>query len=176
MALQKKITLDRYPVCKDYIMIRGKALTFPISNFPGEFADDTVYGVVIDMPMGPQLLTTLVCFINGAANLYFNRGGEYSGASQKYPNVVQVTRAFVLNVGQFLPEAEKITEFDLPHGRMHYIHLLTKGGIYRIMLDSVDVPPVGNPKRLLMAMYQRVMGELRIAQMKDQAAAQAQKG
>ena len=75
---------DRYPVTQKYLMTRGQALNFPVKFFQGNFKKDDVYGMVIDIPMPSNILTTMVCFINGAANLYFNNGGEYTGASQKY--------------------------------------------------------------------------------------------
>ena len=36
---------------------------------------NSVYGMVIDMPINPVTLSTLVVYINGAANVYFNNGG-----------------------------------------------------------------------------------------------------
>ena len=171
MAIQRRIVMDRYPVCKEYIMTRGKALTFPAEHFGKDLTDDTVYGAVIDMPMGPRLLTTMVCYINGAANLYFNLGGDYSGAAQRHPGVVQAARSFILNAGQYLEDAEKVTQFDLPRGRTQFVYLLTKGGIYKLAFEPANVP-MGDKRRVLLAMYQRVMGELRNAQLKDQSAAQ----
>lgn len=167
---QKRVQ-ERYAVCQEYIITRGKALTFPASQFRDEIGPDTVYGAVIDMPMGPNVLTTMVCFINGAANLYFNLGGDYSGAALKYPSLVQTTRAFIANANQFLEISKKTTQYDLPKGRTHYIYLLTKNGIYKTELIPTEIQ--NDPqKRLLLAMYQRIMSELRTAQLKDQAAKQ----
>lgn len=174
MAFQRKITIDRYPVCKEYIVTRGRALTFPADHFKGaEIKNDTVYGVVIDMPMGPQLLTTLVCYINGAANLYFNRGGDYSGAAQRYPGLVQATRTFVLNAGQFLELAQKTTQYELPNRKAHFVYLLTKGGIYKLEVNPNDLQ-TDEKRRRLFTLYQRVMAELRTSQLKDSAAKQNQ--
>ena len=39
MAIQRRIVLDRYPVCKEYIMTRGKALTFPAEHFGEDLKD-----------------------------------------------------------------------------------------------------------------------------------------
>ena len=114
------------------------------------------------MPKRPQLLTTMVCYINGASNLYFNLGGDYSGAAQRHPGVVQAARSFILNAGQYLEDAEKATQFDLPRGRTHFVYLLTKGGIYKLAYEPAGVPK-GDKRRVLMAMYQRVVNELRNA-------------
>lgn len=168
MANQRPMS-DRYPVTQKYLMTRGKAITFPSNFFKGNFKKDDVYGVVIDIPMSSQILTTMVCFINGAANLYFNNGGEYSGASQKYRNLVQVTHALVANAGQLLPKSQKVKGYDLPTGRTHFIYLLTKGGIYKCELQAGFIPETEPEKRSFYMLYQRVLGELRNCQLKDDA-------
>ena len=62
----------RYSVTQKYLMTRGQAINFPADFFKANFKKNDVFGVVIDIPMSPEVLTTMVCFINGAANLYFN--------------------------------------------------------------------------------------------------------
>ena len=79
----------RVPVAKDYLVTRSQALRLSASNFTQFMTKSTLYGVIVDIPMAPNLITTLACFINGAANLYFSNGGDYSGAAQRYPAVVQ---------------------------------------------------------------------------------------
>ncbi len=162
-------TTDRYPVTQKYLMTRAQALSFPVKFFDGNFKKNDVYGVVIDMPMTSNILTTMVCFINGAANLYFNNGGEYSGASQKYRNLVQTTHNLVANAGVVLPKAEKLNAFDLPRGRAHYVHLLTKGGVYRVVFNPGLIPEDQPEMRTLYVLYQRVLNELRSCQLKDDA-------
>ena len=111
----------RYPVTQKYLMTRNQALNFPISFFQGNFKKNDVFGMVIDIPMPNNILTTMVCFINGAANLYFNNGNEYTGASQKYRTLVQAAHNLVANAGILLPKCEKTTRFDLPQGRTQNI-------------------------------------------------------
>lgn len=159
----------RYTVTQKYLMTRGQAINFPSKFLKGNFKADDVYGVVIDIPMGPQILTTMVCFINGAANLYFNNGGEYSGASQKYRNLVQATHALVANAGQLIPKCSKVKAYDLPTGRTNYIYLLTKGGIYKTEIQPGYIPETEPEKRTIYVLYQRVLGELRNCQLKDEA-------
>jgi len=97
MATTNHSPLDRYMVTEKYIVTRGTALHFPPKIF-GKLvtSKDTIYGVVVDMPMSPTLLGTLVMYINGAANLYFNNGAEYIGAAQKYQTVAQPARIAVV--------------------------------------------------------------------------------
>lgn len=160
-------TTDRYPVTQKYLMTRAQALSFPANFFDQTFRKDDVYGVVIDIPMPGNILTTMVCFINGAANLYFNNGGEYVGASQKYRNLVQAASTLVANAGKLLPKAAKTKQFDLPRGRTQYLYLLTKGGSYKVEFQPGLIPESEPEKRTIYVLYQRVLGELRSCQLKD---------
>lgn len=159
----------RIPVSKPYLVTRMQAMRIPASYFTQFMTESTVYGVVVDMPMGASL-TTLVCYVNGASNLYFSNGGDYSGAAQRYPGVVQAARACVNFASQMIDEnTPKADSLELPGGRLHYVYILTTGGIYRLELDhsAANTDP---KERTFMNQYQRVLGELRAAQMKDQAA------
>ncbi len=159
----------RVPVSKPYLMTRNQALRISSSHFTQFMTKSTIYGVVVDMPMAPNVITTLACYINGAANLYFSNGNDYSGASQRYPGLVQAARAFVTNAANYLSDDNMADSLELPAGRVHYAYLLTTGGIHRIALSpfASNQDPA---ERVFMNMYQRVMNELRAAQMKDQAA------
>ena len=130
-----------------------------------------VFGVVIDIPMSSDVLTTMVCFINGAANIYFNNGGEYTGASQKYRNLVQAAHTLVANAGQLIPKAEKTKQYDLPKGRTNNIFLLTKGGVYKTEIKAGLIPENEQELRTFYVLYQRVLSEIRSCQLKDEAEA-----
>jgi hypothetical protein len=162
-------TTGRYPVTQKYLMTRGQALNFPSEFFKTKFKKDEVFGVVVDIPMSPTVLGTMVCFINGAANLYFNNGNEYSGASQKYMNLVQATHALVANAGILIPKSEKVKAYDLPTGRNHNIYLLTRGGIYKTVAKSGAIPADQPELRTVYVLYQKVLSELRNCQLKDDA-------
>jgi len=167
---KKRSILDRYPVSQKYIISRGKALTFHSAPFKKELRDDEVYGAVVDMPMTPTVMATLVCFVNGAANLYFNLGGEYLNAAQRYRGVAQAAFDFVKNASDNLIVCEKTTEFDMPVAGKQFVYLMTKKGVYKTEITPNAISKEEESKRRLFNMYQRVMSELRIAQMKDQAA------
>lgn len=168
MANRRSIS-DRYPVTPKYLMTRGQAINFPSKFFKLNLKKDDVYGVVVDIPMSPQILSTMVCFINGAANLYFNNGNEYSGAAQKYRNVVQASHALVANAGKILPKAEKVKAYDLPTGRTQNVYLLTNGGIYKLTLKPGLIPEDQPELRTIYVLYQKVLSELRNCQLKDEA-------
>ncbi len=161
--------ISRAPVAKNYLVTRNQAIRISPSNFTQFMTKNTVYGVIVDMPMAANFITTMACYVNGAANLYFSNGGDFSGAAQYYPGVVQAARVLVSNAVSYLEDAEKTTSYPLPAGRTHFVYILTTGGIYRLALNATAANQ--DPKqRLLINLYQRVMNELHQAQMKDKAA------
>ena len=159
----------RYTVTQKYLMTRGQAINFPAKFFNADFKKDQVFGIVVDIPMTSEVLTTMVCFINGAANLYFNNGGEYTGASQKYRNLVQAAHNLVANAGPLVKKCEKTKKFDLPTGRTNNVFLLTKGGIYKTQIHTGLIPEDQPELRAFYVLYQRVLGEIRNCQLKDDA-------
>ena len=164
---------DRYNVTQKYLMTRGQAINFPAQYFDNfaKMKRNDVFGVVIDIPMSADVLTTMVCFINGAANIYFNNGGEYTGASQKYRNLVQAAHTLVANAGQLIPKAEKTKQYDLPKGRTNNIFILTKGGVYKTEIKAGLIPEEEQELRTFYVLYQRVLSEIRSCQLTDEAEA-----
>lgn len=159
-----------YLVTEPYLMTRGAALHFPYQQFKEPIlTDKTVYGMVIDMPVNPQSLITLVAYINGAANLYFNNGNSYTGASQRYPGVVAITRTLISNAIRMLPDCEKAKTLDLPTGREHHLFLLTKSGIYRKVLSPMpeDIQQESQDTQAIYRIYNQLMRELHDAQLRD---------
>ncbi len=172
MANENQSFYRRVPVSKPYLVTRNQALRLSPSNFTQFMTESTIYGVVVDMPMAPTVITTLACYINGAANLYFSNGEDYSGAAQRYPGVVQAARMFVSNAARFITDDNKVSTLELPNSRSHFVYLLTTKGIHRVTVNPI--PGQQTPEeRVLLSMYQRVMSELRTAQMKDKAAGNA---
>ena len=162
-------TTDRYPVTQKYLMTRGQAINFPSQFFQDGFKGFEVFGVVIDIPMPSNVLTTMVCCINGASNLSFNNGNEYTGASMKYRNLVQETHNMVANAKILLPKCERVHSYDLPKGRTQNVFLLTKRGIYKTVYTPGVIPESEPEKRTFYVLYQRVLKELRNCQLKDDA-------
>lgn len=180
MAEKKRAPQVRYLATEAYLMTRGAALHFPAKQFHEMLTDDnSVYGLVIDMPINPTTLATLVVYINGAANLYFNNFngtnvGAYTGASQRYQTVVQAGRLLVANSSRILEEAEKTKRFDLPLGPTNQIYLLTKGGIYKKSVVPAEITSESKEMQAVYFLYQQVMRELHSAQLKDRAALRSQ--
>ena len=60
----------RTPVSKPYLITRAQALHLSPSNFTQFMTSSTVYGVVVDIPMAPNVITTLACYINGVIGCF----------------------------------------------------------------------------------------------------------
>lgn len=161
---------NHYLVTSSYLMTRAAALHFPRSQFADFLSGDrSIYGFVADVPLNPTALATLVVYVNGAANLYFNNGNSYTGASVRHPVVVQVARLLVAESPRLLGEAELTQKLDLPIGRDHHIFLLAKTGIYRKVLNPAALAEESDNARAVYALYQRLLIELQQAQLKDRA-------
>lgn len=168
MAVVRRSPLDPYPVTPKYLATRNSALHIPPSQFSNiKFKADEVYGVIVDMPMGPVMMVSIVCFINGAANIYFNNGAEYTGASTRYKSVVQAARNLVVNSNQLKAISERTSQYSLPTTGKHYVYMLTKRGTFKAEIDPRTLNEDSKEKRIVHYLSQQVMTALRLAQMRD---------
>ena len=163
MAQKKEHVQTHYLPTESYLATRAAALHFPAK----QFAD-----MINDMPINPVTLSTLVVYINGAANVYFNNGGSYTGASQRYQTVVQAGRLLVANASRILGECSQTTSFPLPTSQPHHLYLLTKKGIFEKKVLPSAIKEESEDMQAIYFLYQQVMRELRSAQLKDQAMSQ----
>ena len=172
MAINRRTPADRYGACEQYLMPRLKALTLtPAALNIKLTADDQAYGVIVDIPMGPSLLGTLICLPNGSVSLYFNNGESVTGYSAKYPAVAQSCRTLLLSIGQVLPACRRSSEFDLPIPNQHNLHILTRKGVYKTVIVPSDLEKDGNKLcKYAFFLYQNVMTQMNNAQLKERAA------
>jgi hypothetical protein len=171
----KKLSNERYLVTEQYLMARRKALTMPPAVIGAKLtADDQVYSVVVDMTMGPNMLCTMVCLLNGTANLYFNNGESVVGLAAKHSLVAQAARSLNVSVGQSLKLCQRTSVFDLPPvSSIHYVHLMTRKGVYKTTIDPLTINSSSDKmQQFIFFLYQKVMSEMRNAQIKDKAASQ----
>lgn len=175
-TIRRRSVFDRYAVTEKYLYARAKALTLRPNSLGIKLSHDTqVYGAVIDMPMGPSTLGTLVCLANGTANLYLNNGNSVAGEASKYRSVANAARSAVASFRQILPSCERVIEYDLPVSNTYYVYLLTKKGIYKMSYDPSKLnvmiaDETVRTGRFAHFLIQQVMKELSAAQMKDKAA------
>lgn len=174
--MRRRSALDRYAVTEKYLYARARALTLRPNALGVKLsADNQVYGAVIDMPMG-STLGTLVCLANGTANLYFNDGNGVIGEASKYRSVSNVSRSVIASMTQVLPVCERVIEFDLPAANNYYVYLLTRKGIYKTSFDPSKFNASPNDEktkihRFAFFLTQKVLAELKTAQLKDNKAA-----
>ena len=65
MEQKKRAPQTHYLVTEEYLMTRSAALHFPAKQFNGMLpSKDSVYGMVIDMPMDPRTVATLVVYLS----------------------------------------------------------------------------------------------------------------
>ena len=108
--------------------------------------------------MSPTVLSTLVCFVNGAANLYFNLGGEYVNAAARYRGVAQASFDFIKNATACLDCCEKTTKFDMPTAGKNFVYLLTKGGVYKTEIAPNAIPKEAESKKKPPGVFPGVAG------------------
>ena len=112
--------------------------------------------------MNPVLLCTLTVYANGACNLHFNNGAEYTGAALRHQTVIQPSRILVANAHHLLPEATLVKKFPLPMGRQHNVYMLTKKGIYKRAIDPMTIRNDSTAAQNIYVLYQRLMRNLYI--------------
>ena len=173
MAINRQGSYDNYMVTAKYLSTRNMALNYPAKNL-GKYAGSEVYGVVIDMPMNPVILCTMSVYANGACNLHFNNGAEYTGAALRHQTVIQPARTLVANASRLLDSAAPATKLPLPMGRAHYVHILTKKGIYKRVIDPATVKQDSKEALTKYLLYQQLIQAMRSAQLKDRAAGSAE--
>lgn len=168
MAINRQGSFDNYVVTEKYLSIRNTALHYPAKEL-GRFGQNEVFGVVIDIPLNPVLLCTLTVYANGACNLHFNNGAEYTGAALRHQTVIQPSRVLVANAANLLPQAAPAKKFPLPMGRQNYVYLLTKKGIYKRAIDPMTVRQDTKEAQTVYVLYQQLMQVMHSAQLKDRA-------
>jgi hypothetical protein len=171
MAQKNNPVRTHYLVTENFLMTRAAALQFPAKQFSGMIADEnTVYGVIIDIPVNPKELQTLVVYINGATNLYFNNGASYTGAAQRYPSLVQAGRLLTLNASSLVKEAERTKSYPMPTNQIHNVYLLTKRGTYVLSYLPTAMEEASPELKIFNSLFQRVKMELITAMRKDREA------
>ncbi|GHU56532.1 hypothetical protein FACS1894132_14040 [Clostridia bacterium] len=155
--MNRKYVNNPYTVTEKYIATRSAA--FDIKGYQLGVKSEhiaQIYGVIVDLAISPNLLGTLICYINGAANVYFNDGGSVENVAVNNVDVAKVSQAFVISTQDAYDTAERVVSYPVPTTNEHFVYFLTRGGIRKIVIDpaTVDTNPVH--KRLFVG-YNAVM-------------------
>lgn len=157
----------RYPVTQKYLMARKSSMVTPASRFEKFIKDNEVYGIVLDMPVAPNVIATLVAYVNGAANVHYNSGLEYVGAAKKYLDVVKAANAYVRYANELLDRTERVAYFDLPTTQEYTAYFLRANGIYKYTYIPSELAKDDEKGRIFHFGCRNLMRELHEAQLKD---------
>jgi len=167
----------RFPVTPQYLKARGISINAPYDRFSKFLQnEDDVFAVAVDMPVssskngaeGPgNVLATAVAYANGAANIYFNNGVDYTGAASKYVAVVKAGQMLVFQAGRVLDRAEKAETLDLPTELCYNCFFVTKNGTFHYVYRPNELPEDDKEGRLFHYCVTNLMKELHQAQLKD---------
>ncbi|MGE5418347.1 MAG: hypothetical protein ACM3UZ_16535 [Acidobacteriota bacterium] len=124
--------------------------------------NEQVYGAVVDMGVSQTDIATMVCFLDGAASLYFSNGGGIIGAGQ-HENVKQAAALYLTGLQKLLSIMQLTDDFSTAPTEDHHIfYLLTGNGIYSYDLN-INESQRSKDNQLLFSLTQMVLTEIRQA-------------
>lgn len=149
-----------------YMDMRRQALETTPQNLGREPKGTEPYGLL--MEMGVQItVVTLVCFVDGDANVYHKTGGGMIGGSS-HQSVRKAAKAFVALAARALPKMTKTTDFPLPGMDRVRFYVLTPQGVFTA---ETNRQALSNAKSELGALFyagQEVVTEMRQVQEQKQ--------
>jgi hypothetical protein len=149
-----------------YMDMRRQALATTPQNLGRDPKGTEPYGLL--MEMGIQIsVVTLVCFVDGDANVYYKTGGGMIGGSH-HESVRQAAKAFVALASKALPKMVKATDYPLPGMDKVRFYVLTPQGVFT---TETNRQTLANPKSELGALFyqgQEVVAEMRQIQEQKQ--------
>jgi hypothetical protein len=142
-----------------YMDMRRQGLETTPQNLGRGLKGTEPYGLL--MEMGVQIsVVTLVCFIDGDANVYYKTGGGMIGGSS-HESVRKAAKAFVALAARVVPKMTKTTEFPLPGMDRVRFYVLTPEGVFTV---ETNRQALSNAKGELGALFyagQKVVTEMR---------------
>jgi len=145
-----------------FMDMRRQALGTTPQNLGRGPKETEPYGLL--MEMGVQIsVVTLVCFVDGDANVYHKTGGGMIGGSA-HESVRKAARAFVALAAKAVPKMTKTTDFPLPGSDRVRFYVLTPQGVFT---TEANRQALTNPKSELGALFyagQEVVAEMRQVQ------------
>jgi hypothetical protein len=145
-----------------YMVMRRQALATTPQNLGRGPKETEPYGVL--MEMGVQIsVVTLVCFVDGDANVYHKTGGGMIGGSA-HESVRKAARTFVALAAKALPRLTKTTDYPLPGADRVRFYVLTPQGIFT---TETNRQALANPRSELGALFyagQEVVAQMRQVQ------------
>src|SRR5262245_43410641 len=149
-----------------YMDMRRQAFATTAQNLGRDPKGSEPYGLL--MEMGIQIsVVTLVCFVDGDANVYYKTGGGMIGGLS-HEDVRNASKAFVALAPKALPKMVKTTDFPLPGMDKVRFYVLTPQGVFT---TETSRQTLANPKSELGALFysgQEVVAQMRQIQEQKQ--------
>lgn len=126
---------------------------------PAQRPDDVI-AVIMDWPLGDQIVTILSS-AEGDASLYTTATfGVIGGIGHE--RVRRAAGAFVQRAQHYLGHMKPTAEFPYPDGKTLCFYVVTPGGVRTVSYPLQEIEKKGSPARELYAAGQEVMTELRL--------------
>jgi hypothetical protein len=143
-----------------YMDMRRKALATTPQNLGRDPKSTEPYGLL--MELGIQIsVVTLVCFVDGDANVYYKTGGGMVGGSH-HESVRKAAKAFVALASKALPKMVKTTDYPLPGMDKIRFYALTPQGVFT---TETSRQSMATPRSELGALFYQ--GQEVVAQMRQ---------
>jgi hypothetical protein len=128
---------------------------------PGSYTkDDEVVAVLMDWPLGPQIITVLASS-GGDASLYTTATfGIIGGIGHE--KVRAAATAFVSCAQHFLSITSPTTDFSYPDKQSLRFYMVTPSGVRSVSFPMDDIELADSPARALYLYGQGVVTELRL--------------
>jgi hypothetical protein len=134
-----------------------------LTNFPrpGSYTkEDEVVAVLMDWPLGPQIITVLASS-GGDASLYTTATfGIIGGIGHE--RVRAAATAFVSCAQHFLGITSPTTDFPYPDNQSLLFYMVTPSGVRSVSFPISEIARADSPARALYAYGQQVVTELRL--------------
>lgn len=138
--------------------MRNGWLTNPVDK--SKHKDDEVVAVVMDWPVGEQIVTILASS-SGDASLYTTSTfGIIGGIGHE--NVRQVAKAFVATAQNHLTIAHPTSEYPYPDNKTVDFYMVTAGGVRTVSFSLEAVQKPNSAAQTLFDAGQQVMTQLRL--------------
>jgi len=114
----------------------------------------SIYGVAVDIVVKERVLT-MVCWLNGKADIYISDKDGYFRDSGKFEAIQRSSTTFLLNVGQIFESFEKTTDFSVNADYKENVFLITTDGIY-----NAPIAKKTNDLKFLRFLYKKTLAKI----------------
>ena len=122
--------------------------------------DDEVIAVVMDWPLGEQIVTVLSSSAGDASLYTTSTFGIIGGVGRE--RVRQAATAFVACAQHFLNITQPTTNYPYPDNQSLLFYMVTPSSVRTVLFPLRDIDEADSPARVLYRYGQQVVTELRL--------------